>query len=138
MIACVSSPPDAAPVSNRHIARSRAWHGHGVWAPWLSAFSDRRFKVPLCAAIQFSKCAEGAGHGVSGRPSHISLVIIRAFVNRDLQSLFRCTNEAICRDCLLYIITFVPTSVSACLTPSAFSCILPVWKYQGLSHNRNS
>lgn len=53
MIACVSSPPDAAPVSNRHIARSRAWHGHRVWAPWLSAFTDRRFKVPCVLLFSF-------------------------------------------------------------------------------------
>ncbi len=56
MIACISSPPDAAPVSNRHIARSRALHGHRVWVPWLPFFTRAQAKRCLYAAIQLSRC----------------------------------------------------------------------------------
>ena len=55
MIACVSSPPDAAPVSNRHMYRSHALHGHCVWVPWLLVFTQPQAKSSLYAAIQFSR-----------------------------------------------------------------------------------
>ena len=55
MIACVSSPPDAAPVSNHHITRSRALYGHRVWVPWLPVFTRPQAKRCLYAAIQLSR-----------------------------------------------------------------------------------
>ena len=55
MIACVSSPPDAAPVSNRHMNRSCVMRSHRVWVPWLPVFTQPQVKSSLYAAIQFSR-----------------------------------------------------------------------------------
>ncbi len=55
MIACVSSPPDAAPVSNRHIDRSHASvHGHRVWVPWLPGVTPAADeKLPVCLLFNY-------------------------------------------------------------------------------------
>lgn len=50
MIACVSSPSDAAPISNRHMYCSHALHGHRVWVSWLPVSFSRRLNV-LCMLL---------------------------------------------------------------------------------------